>query len=110
MVIVFLSGIWPVWKASRMKPLEVLSGQHEVRVASKFLQTLTAGLPTTIGLTIRSSLRKPIRLSLTFLAVGLSMVIYGSMLMFAGSMTDILVDNLEEDQQWDAQLYKSPSL
>lgn len=103
MVIVFLSGIWPAWKASRMKPLEVLSGQHEVRVASKFLQTLTAGLPTTIGLTIRSSLRKPIRLSLTFLAVGLSMVIYGSMLMFAGSMTDILVDNLEEGQQWDAQ-------
>ena len=103
MVIVFLSGIWPAWKASRMKPLEVLSGQHEVRVASKFLQTLTASLPTTIGLTIRSSLRKPIRLSLTFLAVGLSMVIYGSMLMFAGSMTDILVDNLEEGQQWDAQ-------
>ena len=103
MVIVFLSGIWPAWKASRMKPLEVLSGQHEVRVASKFLQTLTAGLPTTIGLTIRSSLRKPIRLSLTFLAVGLSMVIYGSMLMFAGSMTGILVDNLEEGQQWDAQ-------
>ena len=103
MVIVFLSGIWPAWKASRMKPLEVLSGQHEVRVGSKFLQTLTAGLPTTIGLTIRSSLRKPIRLSLTFLAVGLSMVIYGSMLMFAGSMTDILVDNLEEGQQWDAQ-------
>jgi len=103
MVIVFLSGIWPAWKASRMKPLEVLSGQHEVRVGSKFLQTLTAGLPTTIGLTIRSSLRKPIRLSLTFLAVGLSMVIYGSMLMFAGSMTDILVSNLEEGQQWDAQ-------
>ena len=48
-------------------------------------------------------MRKPVRLSLTFLAVGLSMLIYGSMLMFSGSMVDILVDNLEEGQQWDVQ-------
>ena len=98
MVIVFLSGIWPAWKASRMKPLEVLSGQHEVRVGSKFLQTLTAGLPTTIGLTIRSSLRKPIRLSLTFLAVGLSMVIYGSVLMFATDGSAMRLVNLVDGE------------
>ena len=103
MVIVFLSGLRPAWTASRLKPLDVLGGQHEVRVGSKFLQNLTAKLPTTIGLTIRSSMRKPVRLSLTFIAVGLSMLIYGSMLMFTGSMTDILVDNLEEGQQWDVQ-------
>ena len=103
MVIVFLSGLRPAWTASRLKPLDILGGQHEVRVGSKFLQKLTARLPTTIGLTIRSSMRKPVRLSLTFLAVGLSMLIYGSMLMFSGSMVDILVDNLEEGQQWDVQ-------
>jgi len=103
MVIVFLSGLRPAWTASRLKPLDILGGQHEVRVGSKFLQNLTASLPTTIGLTIRSSTRKPVRLSLTFVAVGLSMLIYGSMLMFTGSMTDILVDNLEEGQQWDVQ-------
>tara|TARA_B110000438_G_scaffold292666_1_gene331342 strand:+ start:3907 stop:6366 length:2460 start_codon:yes stop_codon:yes gene_type:complete len=103
MVIVFLSGIRPAWQASRLKPLDILTGQQEVRVGSKFLQSLTAKLPTTIGLTIRSSMRKPVRLGLTFLAVGLSMVIYGSMLMFTGSITDILVDNLEEGQQWDVQ-------
>ena len=103
MVIVFLSGLRPAWTASRLKPLDILGGQHEVRVGSKFLQNLTAKLPTTIGLTIRSSMRKPVRLSLTFIAVGLSMLIYGSMLMFTGSMTDILVDNLEEGQQWDVQ-------
>jgi putative ABC transport system permease protein len=103
MVIVFLSGLRPAWTASRLKPLDILGGQHEVRVGSKFLQKLTARLPTTIGLTIRSSMRKPVRLSLTFIAVGLSMLIYGSMLMFSGSMVDILVDNLEERQQWDVQ-------
>ena len=103
MIIVFLSGIRPAWQASRLKPLDILSGQNEVRVGSKFLQNLTARLSTTIGLTIRSSLRKPIRLGLTFLAVGLSMVIYGSMLIFTGSMTDVLVDNIEENQQWDVQ-------
>ena len=31
------------------------------------------------------------------------MVIYGSMLIFSGSMTDVLVDNIEENQQWDVQ-------
>ena len=103
MVIVFLSGLRPAWTASRLKPLDILGGQHEVRVGSKFLQNLTARLPTTIGLTIRSSMRKPVRLSLTFIAVGLSMLIYGTMLMFSGSMVDILVDNLEEGQQWDVQ-------
>ena len=103
MVIVFLSGLRPAWTASRLKPLDILGGQHEVRVGSKFLQKLTSRLPTTIGLTIRSSMRKPVRLSLTFIAVGLSMLIYGSMLMFSGSMVDILVDNLEEGQQWDVQ-------
>ena len=105
MVIVFLSGIRPAWQASRLRPLDILGGQHEVRVGSKFLQNLTARLPTTIGLTIRSSMRKPVRLSLTFIAVGLSMLIYGSMLMFTGSMTDILVGNLEEGQQWDVQAF-----
>ena len=103
MAIVFLSGLRPAWTASRLKPLDILGGQHEVRVGSKFLQNLTARLPTTIGLTIRSSMRKPVRLSLTFIAVGLSMLIYGTMLMFSGSMVDILVDNLEEGQQWDVQ-------
>ena len=102
-VIVFLSGLRPAWTASRLKPLDILGGQHEVRVGSKFLQNMTASLPTTIGLTIRSSMRKPVRLSLTFIAVGLSMLIYGTMLMFSGSMVDILVDNLEEGQQWDVQ-------
>jgi putative ABC transport system permease protein len=102
-VIVLLSGLRPAWTASRLKPLDILGGQHEVRVGSKFLQNMTASLPTTIGLTIRSSMRKPVRLSLTFIAVGLSMLIYGTMLMFSGSMVDILVDNLEEGQQWDVQ-------
>ena len=63
MIMVFFSGIWPAWKASRLRPLDVLRGQHEVRLGSRRIQRWTARMPATIGLTIRSSIRKPMRLS-----------------------------------------------
>ena len=75
MIIVFLAGIRPAWKASRLKPLDILRGQHEVRLSSKRLQKWTAAMPIALGLTIRSSVRKPVRLLLTFLGVGLSMLL-----------------------------------
>ena len=105
MVIVFLSGIWPAIQASRLQPLEVLRGQHEVRVSSRGLQKLTAKLPATIGLTIRSSVRKPIRLGITFFAVGLSMLLFGSMLIMMDSFSEIFMGGLEERQSWDAQAF-----
>ena len=68
MFVVFLSGAFPAWKASRLEPLKVLSGQNEMRVGSNILRKLTAWMPTTLGLSIRSSVRKPIRLTMTFVA------------------------------------------
>ena len=53
---VFLSGTFPAWKASRLDPLDVLSGQNEVRMGSKTMLKLTSWMPTTLGLSIRSSL------------------------------------------------------
>ncbi|MEE2748029.1 MAG: FtsX-like permease family protein [Candidatus Thermoplasmatota archaeon] len=103
MLIVFLSGLRPAWQASRMQPLEVLRGQHEIRVSSRGLQKLTAKLPATVGLTIRSSVRKPVRLMFTFLAVGLSMLIFGSMMIMMDSFSEIFLGGLEDRQDWDVQ-------
>ena len=103
MVIVLLSGIRPAWQASRMQPLEILRGQHEVRLSSRRIQRMTSRLPATVGLTIRSSIRKPVRLAFTFVAVGLSMLLFGSMTLMMGSMEDIMTGSLE-DQKWDAMV------
>ena len=42
MLVVFLSGTFPAWKASRLDPLDVLSGQNEVRMGSKTMMKLTS--------------------------------------------------------------------
>ena len=105
MLIVFLSGLRPAWQASRLQPLEVLRGQHEIRVSSRGLQKLTSKLPATVGLTIRSSVRKPIRLAFTFFAVGLSMLLFGSMFIMMDSMGEIFLGGLEDRQSWDAQVF-----
>lgn len=105
MFIVFLSGILPAWKASRLEPLEILSGQNEMRVGSNLLRKLTGWMPTTLGLSIRSSVRKPIRLTMTFVAVGISLMLFGSIQMMSAGIQDTLITGLEDDQSWDAQVF-----
>ena len=101
MGVVLIAGIKPALDASRMQPLEILRGQHEVRISSRGIQRLTSRLPTTVGLTIRSSMRKPMRLIFTFFAVGLSMLIFGTMSLMMDSMGEVFgVDG----QNWDAQV------
>jgi putative ABC transport system permease protein len=108
MVVVFLSGAFPAWKSSRMDPLSVLNGQNEVRIGSNSLRKLTGWLPTTMGLSIRSSLRKPVRLSMTFVAVGISLMLFGSVQMMSEGIEDTILGGLEEEQTWDAQVYIMP--
>lgn len=105
MLVVFLSGAFPAWKSSRLDPLEVLSGQNQMRVGSTLLRRLTSWMPTTLGLSIRSSVRKPIRLMMTFLAVGISLMLFGSVQMMSAGLQDTIVGGLEEQQSWDAQVY-----
>jgi len=105
---VFLSGAFPAWKASRLDPLAVLSGQNEMRVGSNLLRKLTSWMPTTLGLSIRSSVRKPIRLTMTFVAVGISLMLFGSIQMMSAGLQDTMVGGLENDQTWDAQVYIMP--
>ena len=104
MLIVLFSGIPPAIQASRLQPLEIIRGQHQSRLSSRGLQKLTSGLPSTVGLTIRSSIRKPTRLVFTFIAVGLSMLIFGSMTLMMATMEDAVVGNVENNQNWDAQV------
>lgn len=108
MFIVFVSGVFPAWKATRMEPLDVLGGHTDLRVGSNLLRTLTGWMPTRLGLSIRSSLRKPIRLSMTFLAVGISLMLAGSIQMMTVGLTDTIVGGLEEGQTWDFQVYTQP--
>ena len=105
MLVVFLSGAFPAWKSSRLDPLEVLSGQNQMRVGSSLLRRLTSWMPTTLGLSIRSSVRKPVRLMMTFLAVGISLMLFGSVQMMSAGLQDTIVGGLEDQQSWDAQVY-----
>ena len=105
MLVVFLSGAFPAWKSSRLDPLEVLSGQNQMRIGSNMLRRLTSWMPTTLGLSIRSSVRKPVRLTMTFLAVGISLMLFGSVQMMSAGIEETIVGGLEEQQTWDAQVY-----
>ena len=53
--VVFLSGAFPALKASKLDPLEVLSGQNQIRVGSNTLRRLTSWMPTTLGLSGQAS-------------------------------------------------------
>ena len=101
--IVILAGIRPALQASKLQPLKVFRGQHEVKLSSRRLQKLTSKLPTTVGLSIRSSLRKPMRIGFTFFAVGISMLLFGSMLFMMNSMEQNIIGGLEDKQTWDLQ-------
>ncbi len=108
MVLVFISGALPAWKATRIDPLEILGGQSDIRVGSNLLQKLTKWMPTRLGLSIRSSLRKPTRLLLTFLAVGISLMLAGSIQMMSVGLEDSIVGGLRDNQTWDLQVNVQP--
>lgn len=108
MLVVFISGAFPAVKASRLEPLEVLSGQSEMRIGSNNLRKITSWMPTSLGLSIRSSVRKPIRLTMTFVAVGISLMLFGSIQMMSAGMEDSFLGGLEENQDWDVQVYIKP--
>ena len=42
MIIVLIAGLRPAWQASRLQPLKVFRGQHEVKVSSRKMQKLTS--------------------------------------------------------------------
>ena len=105
MAVVFIAGVLPALKATTIEPLDVLGGNSEIRIGSELLRYLTSWMPTLLGLSLRSSLRKPIRLGMTFLAVGISLMLAGSIQMMTVGLTDTIVGGLKDGQTWDAQVY-----
>jgi hypothetical protein len=108
MAVVFIAGVLPALKATTIEPLDVLGGNSEIRIGSELLRYLTSWMPTLLGLSLRSSLRKPIRLGMTFLAVGISLMLAGSIQMMTVGLTDTIVGGLKDGQTWDAQVYVQP--
>ena len=108
-LVVLFSGISPAIQSSKIQPLEILRGQHEVRLSSRRIQKFTSMFPSTVGLTIRSSIRKPVRLLFTFFAVGLSMLIFGSIMVMMESMEESIVGNVRDRQNWDINANIAPS-
>ena len=108
MLVVFFSGAFPAWKASRLDPLAVLSGQNEMRVGSNLLRKLTSWMPTTLGLSIRSSVRKPDSPHDDFCGCRDLLMLFGSIQMMSAGLQETMVGGLEDDQTWDAQVYIMP--
>ncbi len=107
MAIVMLFSLRPALHASRLTPLEVM-GQREIKRTQAWAQRLTAWMPVTMGLGVRSTFRKPRRLLLTVAALGLALVILGGWLLTMSSMTGFMRDSLTEVEQWDAQAIFMP--
>ncbi len=101
--LVLLFGLRPAIKASRMMPLEVMGQQGQPR-PRPWLSKLTTRMPTTMSLGLRSTLRKPTRLALTIVALGLSLMIVGGSLLMFVSMQDSIRGSLDEAEAWDAQV------
>jgi|GEM_PF-52020 len=102
MMLVTGAGIFPAIRATRLKPLEVMSARH-TRRPSGFMRKLTGGLPTTVSLGIRSTFRRPIRLSATVLGLGMSLVLVGGMMLMMASMTSWFEASIRDVETWDAR-------
>ena len=105
--LVLLFGLRPALKAARLMPLEVIGTKPGSRPWEGLLR-LTAGLPVTVGLGLRSTLRKPARLAMTVVGLGLALMIVGGTALMMSSMMDTLRGGLDEAEAWDAQVSFMP--
>ncbi len=106
-LITLLFGLRPALRAARLMPLEIMHDRPAGRPARR-LGRLTARLPVTVGLGVRSSFRRPGRLGLTVAGLGVSMVVVGGSLLLMVSMLDYIHDGLDEAEAWDAQVIFMP--
>lgn len=102
LALIFLFGIRPALKAAKMQPMDVL-GQSSDKAPNKVVHKITQKLPPGIGLALRSTFRKPARLTVTLIALSLSMVILGGMMMIMAVFTEVFEENMDSQVNWQAQ-------
>ena len=103
LLITFLFGIRPAWKAARLQPLDIL-GQGSDKKPNHILTRITSALPPGIGLGLRSTFRKPARLLATLLALSLAMVILGGNMMFVSGITESFTEATDDQENWEYQI------
>ncbi|CAI8378981.1 MAG: Uncharacterised protein [Euryarchaeota archaeon UBA443] len=108
LLITFLFGIRPAWKAARLQPLDIL-GQGMDKKPNRILTRITSALPPGIGLGLRSTFRKPARLLATLLALSLAMVILGGNMMFVSGITESFTEATDDQENWEYQIAAFPS-
>ena len=106
LAILLLFGLWPAWRATKLSPLEVMRIQAGAR-PNKFISWLTSALPPSAGLGIRGTFRHPMRLTMTVVGLGLSMIIVGGMSMITIGMHDWVSDTQQADT-WDVSVALNP--
>ncbi|MBT6972718.1 MAG: FtsX-like permease family protein [Euryarchaeota archaeon] len=105
--IVLAFGIRPALKASRLMPLDVMR-QGSGKKPAKWLAKLTNSLPPTMGLGVRSTFRKPQRLAVTILALGLALILTGSTMLMMASMEVTFKDANSAQNKWDSEISYLP--
>ncbi len=108
LALIFLFGIRPAIRAARMHPLDVI-GQSSTKGPNKIVAKITSVLSPGIGLAIRSTFRKPARLAVTLVALSMSMVLLGGMMMMMNGFNSVFNEALDEQENWEYQVYILPS-
>ena len=103
LAVTFIFGIRPAIKASRMEPLDVM-GQDAERVPPAIITKLTNWMPPSLGFGMRSTFKRPVRLLMTLIALSLSMVILGGMMILMAGFDELFTSSIDEVENWDLEV------
>ena len=101
-------GIFPAITASRLTPLEVMREQGGSVQPQRWLTALTHSLPTTIGVGVRSTFRRPVRLGVTVLGLALALIIIGGSALMISGLQTTFDTAFNETERWDASVVFAP--
>ena len=102
LAVTLIFGIRPAIKASRMEPLDVM-GQDASRVPPAIIAKLTNWMPPSLGFGMRSTFKRPARLLMTLIALSLSMVILGGMMILTAGIDELFTSSIDEVENWDLE-------
>ena len=86
-----------------MEPLDVM-GQDAERVPPAIITKLTNWMPPSLGFGMRSTFKRPVRLLMTLIALSLSMVILGGMMILMAGFDELFTSSIDEVENWDLEV------